>query len=152
MDNRNSKAKAREKWFLSKEGLMCSDGMAHGQWLKNRLERAFCDGWEAALRDNSEAGATEVAVPSTVQQPQPAIPPRRMEMLGRMDRICGTCEYCVAGTIKTPANCHRYPPQVITFGSAFVAIEPLSWCGEWTQRPTGNCGRTATGRPTNKGP
>ena len=54
-----------------------------------------------------------------------------------MDKICGTCEFYVAGTIKIPANCHRYPPQVITFGSAFVAIEPLSWCGEWKQRPTG---------------
>lgn len=58
MDMRNDKAKARDKWMGSPEGVACREGVAQGQYLSNRLERAFCDGWEAALQ-NSGAVANE---------------------------------------------------------------------------------------------
>lgn len=40
-------AKARDKWLESQEGQICSAGEAHGQFLRNRIEKAFIAGWEA---------------------------------------------------------------------------------------------------------
>lgn len=41
-------AKAKDKWFLSEEGKVCCEGQASGQFLRNRLERAYIAGWDAA--------------------------------------------------------------------------------------------------------
>jgi hypothetical protein len=54
MDLRNNKAKARDEWLASPEGQGCTDGSAQGQYLKNRVERAFCSGWDAALNTKPE--------------------------------------------------------------------------------------------------
>lgn len=40
-------AKARDRWLQSDEGEKCSTGQTHGQYLRNRIERAFIAGWEA---------------------------------------------------------------------------------------------------------
>jgi len=40
-------AKARDKWLESDEGKGCSEGHAHGQFLRNRIELAFIAGWTA---------------------------------------------------------------------------------------------------------
>ena len=40
-------AKARDEWFESEDGKKCSEGQASGQYLNNRLERAFIAGWDA---------------------------------------------------------------------------------------------------------
>ncbi len=37
-------AKARDKWFRSEDGKECREGTAAGQYLRNRLERAFLAG------------------------------------------------------------------------------------------------------------
>lgn len=37
-------AKARDKWFVSDDGKECCDGTATGQYLHNRLDRAFLAG------------------------------------------------------------------------------------------------------------
>lgn len=38
-------ARALEDWFQSEEGRRCVQGSAHGQYLENRLMRAFAAGW-----------------------------------------------------------------------------------------------------------
>lgn len=48
IDLRNDIAVARDKWMASEVGVECQAGMPVGIYLRNRLERAFCDGWEAA--------------------------------------------------------------------------------------------------------
>lgn len=40
-------AKARDKWLQSKDGEECSTGQTSGQYLRNRVERAFIAGWNA---------------------------------------------------------------------------------------------------------
>lgn len=40
-------AKARDKWLLSDEGKRCLKGRASGQYLENRLRRAFVTGWDS---------------------------------------------------------------------------------------------------------
>ena len=40
-------AKARDKWLGSKDGKECCGGTTRGQYLQNRLERAFIAGWDA---------------------------------------------------------------------------------------------------------
>ena len=37
-------AKARDKWFASDDGKECCEGQTSGQYLQNRLERAFLAG------------------------------------------------------------------------------------------------------------
>jgi len=37
-------AKARDKWIIGDEGKSCCKGQASGQYLQNRLERAFLAG------------------------------------------------------------------------------------------------------------
>jgi len=55
MDYRNDLAKARDKWLNSKEGLKAGEGETSGQFLRNRLERAFIAGWKAA-EDSQKKG------------------------------------------------------------------------------------------------
>lgn len=40
-------AVARDKWFASADGEECTNGTTYGQYLRNRLERAFLAGWNA---------------------------------------------------------------------------------------------------------
>jgi len=40
-------AKARDKWLQSRDGNQCTFGEARGQYLHNRIERAFIAGWDA---------------------------------------------------------------------------------------------------------
>jgi len=40
-------AKARDKWLASEDGKECCHGTTTGQYLLNRLERAFIAGWDA---------------------------------------------------------------------------------------------------------
>lgn len=40
-------AEARDKWLQSEEGETLSTGQTHGQFLRNRIERAFIAGWTA---------------------------------------------------------------------------------------------------------
>lgn len=47
-DLRNAEAKARDKWLESEEGVKCQSGQPQGQYLRNRLERAFLAGYAAA--------------------------------------------------------------------------------------------------------
>ena len=42
-------ASARDKWFESAEGKRATEGSAEGQYLRNRVERAFLAGWDAAI-------------------------------------------------------------------------------------------------------
>lgn len=49
-DMRNDIAKARDKWLESEDGKTSAEGYATGQYLKNRLERAFIAGWNAAAK------------------------------------------------------------------------------------------------------
>lgn len=44
-DMRNDLAKARDAWLESLEGVECAEGRSEGQFLRNRLERAFLAGW-----------------------------------------------------------------------------------------------------------
>lgn len=44
-DMRSPLAKARDKWLLSEDGKECCHGTATGQYLQNRLERAFIAGY-----------------------------------------------------------------------------------------------------------
>lgn len=37
-------AKARDEWFVSEDGKECCNGQTSGQYLRNRLERAFFAG------------------------------------------------------------------------------------------------------------
>ena len=48
-DLRSSLARARDEWFESPEGKNCCIGASSGQYLRNRLERAFLAGWDAHL-------------------------------------------------------------------------------------------------------
>ena len=61
---RSELAKARDKWLESDEGTGCSAGRAHGQYLRNRIEKAFIAGWEACeqttLHTLSQVPAGEV--------------------------------------------------------------------------------------------
>lgn len=41
-------AKAWKAWLKSEDGKGCSDGVTTGQYLENRLWRAFTAGWMAA--------------------------------------------------------------------------------------------------------
>ena len=47
-DYRSELAKARDSWFESPQAATCLAGTAAGQYLRNRLERAFIAGYEAA--------------------------------------------------------------------------------------------------------
>jgi len=40
-------AKARDKWLLSVEGKKCCEGTTSGQYLENRIRRAFIAGWSS---------------------------------------------------------------------------------------------------------
>ena len=40
-------AKARDKWLRSEDGKKCIAGHTYGQYLRNRIERAFIAGWDA---------------------------------------------------------------------------------------------------------
>ena len=43
-------AKARDRWLQSEEGEECSTGETRGQYLRNRIERAFIAGWDACKK------------------------------------------------------------------------------------------------------
>lgn len=49
---KNNIAKARDEWFANPENKACLDDrtVSHEYYLRNRLERAFCDGWSARAR------------------------------------------------------------------------------------------------------
>lgn len=47
-------AAARDAWLESEEGQTCAAGQAEGQFLRNRLERAFIAGWKAAKEGERE--------------------------------------------------------------------------------------------------
>lgn len=47
---KSSLAKARDEWLASSEGYKCSHGTATGQYLSNRLIRAFIAGWDACKK------------------------------------------------------------------------------------------------------
>ena len=49
-DMRSYAAKERDKWLESPEGLESQAGTTQGQYLTNRLQRAFIAGYEAGLR------------------------------------------------------------------------------------------------------
>lgn len=49
----NLKAIERDKWFQSEEGQRCTAGKTEGQYLRNRVELAWCAGWDAASANNS---------------------------------------------------------------------------------------------------
>lgn len=46
-NNKHPAAEARDRWLSNDEGKSCCDGNAKGQYLQNRLERAFMAGWNA---------------------------------------------------------------------------------------------------------
>lgn len=48
MKTKSKLAKARDKWLQSDDGKECSIGEANGQYLHNRIERAFIAGWDAS--------------------------------------------------------------------------------------------------------
>ncbi len=43
-------AKARDRWLASDTGKSCCAGKTEGQYLQNRLEKAFITGWDARER------------------------------------------------------------------------------------------------------
>lgn len=47
-DMRKAIAKARDAWLESPEGERCCDGQASGYYLRNRIEAAFCAGYNAS--------------------------------------------------------------------------------------------------------
>ncbi len=47
----NKEAKARDEWFNSTEGSSCLSGITSGKYLRNRLERAFIAGFDAAIKE-----------------------------------------------------------------------------------------------------
>lgn len=49
---KNLKAIERDKWLESAEGCRCTAGNAGGQYLLNRVQLAWCAGWDAALVNN----------------------------------------------------------------------------------------------------
>lgn len=51
-------ATARDKWLLSEEGEACSHGQVSGQFLCNRIKRAFEAGWNAYQQAKVDAIAT----------------------------------------------------------------------------------------------
>jgi hypothetical protein len=53
-DLRNDKAKARDAFLESEEGLRLCEGTAIGEYLRNRIELAWCEGWEAAKADTEK--------------------------------------------------------------------------------------------------
>lgn len=52
-------AKARDKWLKSKVGKGCCRGTTTGQYLQNRLERAFIAGWDAYEKNQREVADGE---------------------------------------------------------------------------------------------
>lgn len=64
---RSPLALARDEWLDSPEGRQCCEGSAHGQYLRNRLIRAFLAGVEAA-----EAGKTSSQL--VADSPAPEVP------------------------------------------------------------------------------
>ena len=55
-------AKARDKWIASEEGKECCEGKTSGQYLQNRLKRAFIAGYSACIelfeQSENEDGAS----------------------------------------------------------------------------------------------
>lgn len=49
-DLRSPEAKARDSWLESKEGQACCNGTTSGQYLQNRLERAFAAGLDVGIQ------------------------------------------------------------------------------------------------------
>ena len=47
-------AKARDKWLQSEEGEKCSTGETHGQYLRNRIEKAFVAGADFSTKRTEE--------------------------------------------------------------------------------------------------
>jgi len=45
-----AQAAYRDMWLGSDEGLACTQSPAEGQYLRNRLDRAYMAGWDAAVR------------------------------------------------------------------------------------------------------
>ena len=64
-DLRNSVAKARDAWLDTDVGSACVDGAASGQYLRNRIERAFIAGWHAC---------EDYQITSILKPPQPTEP------------------------------------------------------------------------------
>lgn len=50
-------AKARDKWLLSDNGKECCEGQTSGQYLQNRLEKAFIAGYNAVEEQIKELEA-----------------------------------------------------------------------------------------------
>lgn len=50
MNIKSPLAKARDKWLESDEGKKCCEGNTSGQYLQNRLERAFLAGAEFSAK------------------------------------------------------------------------------------------------------
>lgn len=51
-NDKNLKAIERDKWIGSAEGRQCTSGTTEGQYLRNRVELAWCAGWDAAIANN----------------------------------------------------------------------------------------------------
>jgi hypothetical protein len=49
-------AKARDKWLLSEEGKKCCEGQTSGQYLQNRLEKAFLAGANFSIESAKPVG------------------------------------------------------------------------------------------------
>ena len=56
MKTKSKLAKARDKWLQSDDGKECSIGEANGQYLHNRIERAFIAGWDACEQALKKGG------------------------------------------------------------------------------------------------
>lgn len=48
-DHRSDIAKARDNWLESAEGKRCLDGADSGEYLRNRLDRAYLAGVDAGI-------------------------------------------------------------------------------------------------------
>jgi len=48
-------AKARDKWLNSVVSKECRKGVASGQYLRNRLEKAFIAGWDACKQSKEQS-------------------------------------------------------------------------------------------------
>jgi len=53
-------AKARDKWFVSDDGKECCKGQTSGQYLQNRLERAFLAGAKFSSERIKELESTAI--------------------------------------------------------------------------------------------
>lgn len=56
-DLRNALARARDEWLDGDVGQHAASGSPTGQYLRNRLEAAFCAGWNAAEKNAEKAAA-----------------------------------------------------------------------------------------------